>query len=222
MINSELTKRVLTSIFLITLLVIIFLYSFMLIITLIITSLIAWLEFNGLIFKIYEKNYLRLSFKAISLIYLTFFSVITFQSIELGFKTNIIYIVSICIVSDIGGLLFGKIFKGKKLTKISPNKTISGSIGSFILSLVSVPIFYYFLASFYIYSLNLFNLVILSLLVSMTCQLGDLFISYLKRKANVKDTGDLLPGHGGVLDRIDGILFALPMGILLWDLLFIS
>ena len=222
MINSELTKRVLTSIFLITLLVIVFLYSFMLIITLIITSLIAWLEFNGLIFKIYEKNYLRLSFKAISLIYLTFFSVITFQSIELGFKTNIIYIVSICIVSDIGGLLFGKIFKGKKLTKISPNKTISGSIGSFILSLVSVPIFYYFLASFYIYSLNLFNLVILSLLVSMTCQLGDLFISYLKRKANVKDTGDLLPGHGGVLDRIDGILFALPMGILLWDLLFIS
>ena len=222
MINSELTKRVLTSIFLITLLVIIFLYSFMLIITLIITSLIAWLEFNGLIFKIYEKNYLRLSFKAISLIYLTFFSVITFQSIELGFKTNIIDIVSICIVSDIGGLLFGKIFKGKKLTKISPNKTRSGSIGSFILSLVSVPIFYYFLASFYIYSLNLFNLVILSLLVSMTCQLGDLFISYLKRKANVKDTGDLLPGHGGVLDRIDGILFALPMGILLWDLLFIS
>ena len=88
MINSELTKRVLTSIFLITLLVIIFLYSFMLIITLIITSLIAWLEFNGLIFKIYEKNYLRLSFKAISLIYLT--KAIQAKTLEFCLRTNLI------------------------------------------------------------------------------------------------------------------------------------
>ena len=214
MINSELTKRVLTSIFLITLLVIVFLYSFMLIITLIITSLIAWLEFNGLIFKIYEKNYLRLSFKAISLIYLTFFSVITFQSIELGFKTNIIYIVSICIVSDIGGLLFGKIFKGKKLTKISPNKTISGSIGSFILSLLLVPIFYYLFNSLYI-----FDLICVSVIVSLSCQVGDLFISYLKRRAKVKDTSNILPGHGGLLDRIDGMLLAIPIGIVSWEYL---
>ena len=121
-----------------------------------------------------------------------------------------IYLFSICVSSDVGGLIFGKVFKGKKLTKISPNKTISGSIGSFILSLIVVPIFYYSFKPTY----DLFFLIILTIVVSFSCQLGDLFFSYLKRKAKVKDTGDLLPGHGGVLDRIDGIIFAIPIGIL--------
>ena len=126
-----------------------------------------------------------------------------------------IYLFSICIFSDIGGLVFGKIFKGRKLTKISPNKTISGSIGSFILSLILVPFFYYFFEEFN----NPFDLIILAIVVSFACQFGDLFISYLKRKARVKDTSDLLPGHGGVLDRIDGILFAMPVGIMTWEFL---
>ena len=129
---------------------------------------------------------------------------------------NTLYLFSICIFSDIGGLMFGKFFKGKKLTKISPSKTISGSLGSFILSLISVPLFYYFLPEKFN---NPYDLIILAIIVSFSCQLGDLFISYLKRKAKVKDTGDLLPGHGGFLDRIDGIIFAVPVGMILWKFL---
>tara|TARA_B110000211_G_scaffold232859_1_gene297580 strand:- start:694 stop:1065 length:372 start_codon:yes stop_codon:yes gene_type:complete len=118
--------------------------------------------------------------------------------------------VLVSILSDIGGLLFGKTFKGKKLTKISPNKTISGSIGSFLLSLLLIPIFYEKLI-FY----DLLTLTMITIVISFISQLGDLFISFLKRKAKVKDTSDLLPGHGGLLDRVDGIIFATPIGIFL-------
>jgi phosphatidate cytidylyltransferase len=123
-------------------------------------------------------------------------------------KLFLVYSVLVAIASDIGGLTFGKLFKGKKLSKISPKKTISGSIGSFVFSLLLIPIF-----------VNLINhetlsLLVITLLISFTTQLGDLFISFLKRKAKVKDTSDLLPGHGGILDRIDGIIFALPIGYL--------
>ena len=131
---------------------------------------------------------------------------------------SILYLFSICICSDVGGLLFGKIFKGKKLTKISPNKTISGSIGSFILSLCLVPVFHLILIDEF---LNLFDLIILAIFVSFFCQLGDLFVSFLKRKAKVKDTGDILPGHGGLLDRIDGMIFAIPLGVIIWEFLIV-
>jgi phosphatidate cytidylyltransferase len=114
-------------------------------------------------------------------------------------------------MSDIGGLIFGKIFKGKKLTKISPNKTISGSIGSFIFSAMLIPFFYKFQIDH-----ALLSILVITIIISATSQLGDLFISLLKRKAKVKDTSDLLPGHGGVLDRIDGIIFAIPLGIYLF------
>ena len=129
-----------------------------------------------------------------------------------------LYLFSICIFSDVGGLLFGKVFKGKKLTKISPNKTVSGSIGSFLLSIVLVPIFNSLLDSKFS---NLHDLIMIAILVSFFCQLGDLFFSYLKRKAKVKDTGYILPGHGGILDRIDGMLFAIPIGMFLWEFLII-
>jgi phosphatidate cytidylyltransferase len=114
-------------------------------------------------------------------------------------------------MSDLGGLTFGKIFKGKKLTKISPNKTISGSIGSFIFSISLIPFFYKSQID-----QNLLNIFLITIIISLTSQSGDLFISFLKRKAKVKDTSDLLPGHGGVLDRIDGIIFAIPLGIYLF------
>ena len=117
-----------------------------------------------------------------------------------------------------GGFIFGKTFKGKKLTKISPNKTISGTIGSFTLSLFLVPIFYFFFKN----SINSFDLIFISIIVSLFCQLGDLFISYLKRRAKVKDTSNILPGHGGLLDRIDGMLFAIPIGVIGWEFLTIS
>ena len=106
-----------------------------------------------------------------------------------------------------GGYIIGKKIGGKKLTKISPNKTISGSIGSFCFSILPLLFFYNFDQSKYLYSINNF---LLCLEVSLVCQLGDLFFSYLKRKAKVKDTGTILPGHGGILDRIDGIIFAIP------------
>ena len=130
-------------------------------------------------------------------------------------KMSMLFLFSICIFSDIGGLLFGKLFKGKKLTKISPNKTISGSIGSFVLSLLLVPLFYFFLEGKFN---DLGDLIILAILVSFFCQLGDLFISFLKRKAKVKDTGNLLPGHGGVLDRIDGLMFVVIFAYILYSL----
>jgi phosphatidate cytidylyltransferase len=224
MINKNLPKRIITSLFLIMLLYLMFSFTYMLIISLIIISIVSWIEFYGLILKIFTKNKFKTNFlkqfiKALSLIYLTLFSAIIFigiTQVELNFKINMIYLFFICIVSDIGGFSFGKFFKGKKLTRISPNKTISGSIGSFILSLILVPFFYYFIKQFN----NPLDLVILTIIVSLSCQLGDLFISYLKRKAKVKDTGDLLPGHGGLLDRIDGMLFAIPIGIFTWNFLF--
>ena len=220
--NKEIIKRIKTSIFLISLLTLAFYYSYILIISLIIVSIISWIEFNGMISRIFinntfKKSFLKFSIKASSLIYLTLFSFIIFNGImQNDFKLNMIYLFSICVCSDIGGFVFGKTFKGRKLTKISPNKTISGSIGSFILSLALAPIFYYFLVEkFY----NFFDLIIVAIFVSFACQLGDLSISYLKRKAKVKDTGDLLPGHGGFLDRIDGILLAIPVGMILWKFL---
>ena len=116
-------------------------------------------------------------------------------------------------MSDIGGLVFFKTFKGRKLTKISPNKTIAGVFGSFIFSFILIPIFYN-----YFFNYNIFNIILITILISLTSQLGDLFISFLKRKAQVKDTSDILPGHGGFLDRTDGIIFAIPVGILLFNL----
>ena len=215
---KDLKARLLTSIFLIVLLYFSFNYSYVLIISLILISLISWIEFKGLILKIFYKkdfksSFLRLSIQITSLLYLTMFSCVIFVGISQNdFKLIMLFLICICIFSDVGGLLFGKFFKGKKLTKISPNKTISGSIGSFVLSLFLVPIFYYLLQESFN---NLFDLIMLAVLVSLFCQLGDLFISFLKRKSNVKDTGDLLPGHGGMLDRIDGILFAVPIGMLI-------
>ena len=113
-----------------------------------------------------------------------------------------------CILTDIGGYIFGKLFKGPKLTKISPNKTYAGMIGSFILSICFVP---------FIFKLNLINekgilsIIFLIIIISSVSQIGDLILSYFKRKAKVKNTGKILPGHGGLLDRIDGMLFAFPI-----------
>ena len=216
--QTQLIKRIFTSIILVSLLILAFLYSFILIILLIFVSIISWIEFNSLFLRIFNKNepmskFLRFLFKAISLIYLFFFSIMIFKTIgNIEIKKYLIFLITVCVCSDVGGLVFGKFFKGKKLTKISPKKTVSGSIGSVILSLPLIPIFY----PIFNYNYDLIFLLILTIIVSTSCQLGDLFISYLKRKAKVKDTGDLLPGHGGVLDRIDGILFAVPIGLLMF------
>ena len=116
-------------------------------------------------------------------------------------------ITTICVLTDIGGYIFGKVFKGPKLTKYSPNKTYSGLIGSYLLPLIFIPfiVFFYFIDDF-----KIFNLIIFIFLVSSASQIGDIIISYFKRISNLKDTGKLIPGHGGLLDRIDGMIFSFP------------
>ena len=219
--TSELKKRLITSIILIILLFLMYQYSFVLIISVIIISVLAWIEFYALVSKIFTKNnltqkVLRFFLKTLSLLYLSilvyFVLITTFASIVL--KTYLFYSILVSVLSDIGGLIVGKIVKGKKLTNISPNKTVSGSVGSFIFALSLIP---FFSKYFYLYDLS--SLIIITILISLTSQLGDLFISLLKRKANVEDTSNLLPGHGGILDRIDGIIFAIPMGFLLFSIL---
>ena len=129
----------------------------------------------------------------------------------------IIFVLLICIFSDIGGYVVGKSVGGKKLTKISPNKTISGSVGSFLFSLF--PIGIYGVLSIITNKDNFKfalggEVIIVCLILSLTCQIGDLLISFFKRKAKVKDTGNILPGHGGILDRIDGIIFAVIISLI--------
>ena len=216
--NDELKKRLFTSAFLISLLIAMYFYSFIMVVALVVIAMIVWIEFYALISKILPKNYikdrfLRFLFKAMSLLYLSLLVYFIFgiESYYSNLKQYLLYSVLVAILSDIGGLVFGKVFKGRKLTKISPNKTFSGSIGSFIFSLFLIPFFYNELIGY-----SLIKLIIITLLISLTSQLGDLFISFLKRKAKVKDTSDILPGHGGFLDRVDGIIFAIPMGILLF------
>jgi phosphatidate cytidylyltransferase len=216
--KSNLKKRIITSIFLISLLIGMFFYSYIMIVSLIIIAMISWIEFYALISKILKKNILkdrilRFIYKTLSLFYLSglVYLIFAIESGHSNLKIYLLYSILIAIQSDIGGLVCGKIFKGKKLTKISPNKTISGSIGSFAFSLLLIPFFYKDLID-----QNLLNILLITVIISTTSQLGDLFISFLKRKAKVKDTSDLLPGHGGVLDRIDGIIFAIPLGIFLF------
>tara|TARA_B110000967_G_C18813591_1_gene524945 strand:- start:81 stop:740 length:660 start_codon:yes stop_codon:yes gene_type:complete len=218
--SSNLFKRIFTSVILISILILMCFYSFILIISLIIIGVIAWIEFYAIISKIFPNNqtkYKIIKFisRSISLIYIMslFFLIIVANSQNHQIELYILYSALVAIVSDIGGLIIGKTFKGKKLTKISPNKTIYGSLGSFIFSLTLVPIF----NENYIQS-NFLSLIIITLTISLISQIGDLFISLLKRKAKVKDTSDILPGHGGILDRIDGIIFAIPIGVILFTI----
>jgi len=188
------------------------------IVSIIIIAIISWIEFYSLISKIFKKKILkdrifRFFYKTISLFYLSglVYLIFAIESEYFNVKIYLLYSVLVAILSDTGGLVCGKIFKGKKLSKISPNKTISGSIGSFIFPIILTPFFYKGQIE-----QNLIKLIIITIIISLISQLGDLFISLLKRKAKVKDTSDLLPGHGGVLDRIDGIIFAIPLGIYLF------
>ena len=120
-----------------------------------------------------------------------------------------------CIASDIGGYIFGKILKGPKLTKISPKKTIFGAVGSIVCSSLTL----YIIFLFFLGNSNL-KFLLIGAIVSIGCQFGDIFFSYLKRKAKLKDTGKFLPGHGGFLDRIDGILLGIPVGFVALKILF--
>ena len=214
----ELKKRIFTSLLLLMGLSLMYFYVFILIGALILIGIICWIEFYSMISKIFyndtlKNKVLRFFFKALSLFYLscTIFFILYVKSIKPEFQMFIIYSLLVSITSDIGGFTFGKFFKGMKLTKISPNKTVAGAMGSFFFSIMLIP---FFISLYNEYSFP--YMIVITLLISIISQLGDLFISFLKRKAKVKDTSDLLPGHGGVLDRMDGIIFAIPLGFLLF------
>ena len=198
-----------------------------------IAVLFICIEFSELLSKLVGPGLLKqnrkssypekLNFKYLTLqILIIFYVLIIFggTSMELhgrsGSPVFFLFILSICFFSDIGGYIIGKLIGGKKLTIISPNKTISGSIGSFSFSIFPLLLFYNYNQYEYFFSTN--NL-LFCLIISLVCQLGDLFISYLKRKAKIKDTGFILPGHGGVLDRVDGIIFAVPFAYLFVELI---
>lgn len=211
--NKEFVKRIISSIVLIpiSLYVIIqgsFLFNCFILICFIITSY-EW-------HKMSKKN----SFHLIGFIFLII-SFYLIYSLRNDFFNKYIYfliVTFICISTDIGGYVFGKVFKGPKLTHLSPNKTYSGMIGGYILSFVFLITF---LRSNYIsHEINelSMNIFVFIFLVSTVSQLGDIVISYFKRLSKIKDTGKIIPGHGGLLDRIDGMIFALPFSYLILKL----
>ena len=215
MILNNFKKRFLTSLFLLLLFFLIFKSYIILNYCLIVLGVLSILEFLNLSRKIFKN---KLGLILLNIFFISYIFIFCFIFLMFFNNTLLKYTLSIilfgCIASDIGGFIFGKLFKGPKLTKISPNKTYSGAIGSIVLTLITVSILFY-------YFLKIFNLdtIILALVVSIFCQLGDLLFSLLKRKAKIKDTGNILPGHGGVLDRLDGIYLGIPVGILTLALL---
>jgi len=210
MIKEEIVKRILSSIILIpTVLFFIikgsFLFNFFIFICFLITTY-EWLKLS--------KNNL---FKLLG----TIFIIISFYTI---FKIrnefdrdyfHLLLVAIICASTDIGGYLFGNIFKGPKLTKISPKKTYSGVIGSFLLSIIFTNLFLEFSSNVQNFEFTK-EMFLFILLVSFVSQIGDLIISYFKRKSKMKDTGTIIPGHGGILDRIDGVIFAFPFSYVLF------
>lgn len=213
--KGNLKKRLQTSLFLILLIVLIFSFDLLLIYSLIILGVYSILEFLNLIKKTNFNSFYKMILNIFFIAFIfSFCFLFIFFSNFIGMKI-ILYISLLgCAASDVGGFTFGKIFKGPKITKISPNKTYSGSIGSIIFSSIIVTL----LVSYFFGFLNLYIL-LYGIIISIFCQLGDLIFSLLKRKAKIKDTGNFFPGHGGVLDRLDGIFLGVPFGLLTFAIL---
>ena len=205
--QKELKQRILSSVILIPIVFYLiikgsYFFSFLLLISIFI-SLYEW----HLLAR--NKNYYILG---VIFLLCSFYSIYQIRISQDNSYNNFLIIFLICIFTDIGGYVFGKIFKGPKLTSYSPNKTISGLIGSYLFSLCLLPFLIYFKLS----DQNYIILTILFIiLISTVSQVGDIIVSYFKRKSKIKDTGKIIPGHGGLLDRIDGMLFAFPFGYLI-------
>ena len=205
--KSELLKRIITSIVIFSILLLVLINSkFHLIIFLSTFYLISFYE----IYK--NSNSLKFTITSNILLLIAFYS---FYYLRGDSNKELIFLcwaLFTTFLSDIGGYVFGKTFGGKKLTKISPNKTYSGALGSLVFSLFSLPILVFiqkdFLNEILINFLQL-NFFIFTLLTSLVAQMGDITVSYWKRRFKIKDTGKIFPGHGGVLDRIDGLIFVL-------------
>ena len=209
MISLNLKKRINTSILLFFLFFLILNYNLILVYSLIVLGVISIIEFYSLIKKIIKNKIFSFFVNFTFTLYISFFCIMFFFfSNFFQLKIILFSLLLGCVASDIGGFIFGKLLKGPKLTKISPNKTISGAIGSIIFTSLTISIsLFYFTKNFN------YLILIICLITSVASQIGDLLFSFLKRKAKIKDTGNFLPGHGGVLDRLDGILFGVPTGI---------
>ena len=210
--SNELIKRILSSLILLpaVLFLIIkgsyFFYS-LLLITLIISAY-EWHHMSK------NKSYHLLGF---IMLLIFIYSVYKLKTYPDNSYWRLLIITSICVLTDIGGYLFGKTLKGPKITKYSPNKTYAGSIGGIILSICSIP---FFLSHDLIDNQNLGNIIFFFILISGTSQIGDITVSYFKRISKIKDTGKIIPGHGGLLDRIDGMIFAFPIALIFLSLNF--
>ena len=199
--SSEFIKRILSSIVLLPLIFFIVIEgSFLFVIFLVICFFISVLEWINMSKKLKYKN--------VGLIFLLI-SFLSIYNLRLNYNDNYIlfmYVIIICVSTDIGGYIFGKLFKGPKLTIYSPNKTIAGMLGGFVMSILAMHVL------IYIYEDQNFSIKLLAfvIFISVISQLGDITVSFFKRLAKIKDTGKIIPGHGGLLDRIDGMIFAFP------------
>jgi len=210
--NQELFKRIISSIILIPIALFFiikgsFLFNFFILVCFIITSY-EWHKMSK------KKSYYLFGFIFLIFSFYTIFKLINFAESYHYFLT----IMLICVSTDIGGFIFGKIFKGPKLIKISPQKTYAGMIGGYLLSIIILNILY---SSTYFFSKPVeitFNIFVFILLVSTISQIGDIIISYFKRLSKIKDTGKIIPGHGGLLDRIDGMIFAFPFSYIIFKI----
>ena len=203
MIFTELQKRVTSAVILLPVVIFTIIFSqhfFNLLLLLVLFfSFTEW-------FKLNKKNFNFISISGFVIILLSISFAYYLRGNDIKSKTIFLWIVFVCFFSDTGGYFIGKFFGGKKISKISPKKTYAGLYGSFIFSIFPILIVHFFESNILILSIKS---VILSLLFSLLCQLGDMTVSYFKRKNNVKDTGILIPGHGGLLDRIDGLIFVI-------------
>jgi len=206
--KKEFLKRLISSIILFPLIIFLILKgSFFLNLFLLICLLLSCYEWH-LMTKL--KPYYFYGF-----IFLIFSFYTAYEIINLDNSRNLFLIVLlICVATDIGGYIFGNIFKGPKLTKISPNKTYSGMIGSFLLALSTIYIFSSILHNLVDLKFSL-SLFLFTITISAISQIGDITISYFKRKSDIKNTNNIIPGHGGLLDRIDGMIFAYPFSYLI-------
>jgi len=204
--KNNFLKRLLSSIFLLFIFYFILITeNYLFLIFLIFLFLVSIFEWNNLV-----KN------KSLKLFGFIFLSLSYFTVHEIkNFDTNsslFVFVISVCVGSDFGGYFFGKLLGGPKLTTISPNKTYSGFFGGIFCAIfLGFSCKFIFNLTFINYALHNFNFLLIITFLSVTSQIGDLVISFFKRKANLDDTGKIIPGHGGLLDRIDGMIFAFPL-----------
>ena len=216
MISKNLKIRLYTSSILLFLILLSIKFSYLLIYILIIFGVFSILESLSIIEKLLYKKFYKFLLRVFLILYIFSFCYFFFIfSNFLQLKIILYCLLMGCVASDEGGFVFGQWLKGPKITKISPNKTYAGAFGSILFTSLVISIFFIIFIGKFNYSV-----LILSIITSLGCQIGDLFFSYLKRKAKIKDTGNILPGHGGILDRVDGILLGIPSGFFSLGFLF--